>query len=65
MNTYRVNPTDRLSALKRTLDAQGFVRALEAHSGLSGIVAERSQINESDGSIREFNAIWELSLIHI
>ena len=62
MNTYRVNPTDRLSALKRTLDAQGFVRALEAHSGLSGIVAERSQINESDGSIREFNAIWESSL---
>ena len=62
MNTYRVNPTERLSALKKILDSKGFARVLEAHSGLSGIVAERTRVKSPDGTLKEFDAIWESSL---
>ncbi len=62
MNIYRVNPTERLSALKKILDSKGFARVLEAHSGLSGIVAERTQVKSPDGTLKEFDAIWESSL---
>ena len=62
MNTYRVDPTERLSALKKILDSKGFARVLEAHSGLSGIVVERTQVKSPDGTLKEFDAIWESSL---
>jgi len=47
------------------LDKGHTVRVLEAHNGLSGIIANNIQVNgESEGKsfIREFDAIWESSL---
>ena len=45
-------PWKRLSFLKKNIDDVGFVRAIEAHSGLSGLVVESTK----------FDAIWESSL---
>ncbi|MBM32497.1 MAG: phosphoenolpyruvate mutase [Chloroflexi bacterium] len=45
-------PWERLGSLKNTLNKTGFIRAIEAHSGLSGLIVESS----------EFDAIWESSL---
>tara|TARA_B100001996_G_scaffold377808_1_gene360996 strand:- start:2 stop:1663 length:1662 start_codon:yes stop_codon:yes gene_type:complete len=45
-------PGDRISSLKKILEEKGSAVGLEAHSGLSGIVVEKS----------EFDFIWESSL---
>ena len=45
-------PWERLGSLKNTLNKTGFIRAIEAHSGLSGLIVESSG----------FDAIWESSL---
>ena len=41
-------PWERLGSLKNTLNKTGFIRAIEAHSGLSGLIVESSG----------FDAIW-------
>ncbi len=45
-------PGDRISSLKKILEEKGSAVGLEAHSGLSGIVVEKS----------EFDFVWESSL---
>jgi len=58
-------PEERRGKLKALLDKGHTVRVLEAHNGLSGIIANNIQVNgESEGKsfIREFDAIWESSL---
>ena len=45
-------PGDRISSLKKILDKKGNAIGLEAHSGLSGIVVEKSA----------FDFVWESSL---
>jgi len=45
-------PGDRISSLKKILEKKGNAVGLEAHSGLSGIVVEKS----------EFDFVWESSL---
>lgn len=57
----RVAPWERLSALKKCIDRQGFARILEAHSGLSGIIAESAQV-EIGGRMVEYDGLWESSL---
>ena len=62
MNLERsVRPSERLGALKECLDRKGFARILEAHSGLSGIIAERASA-QKDGEVIEYDGIWESSL---
>ena len=56
-----VRPWERLRALRECLDRKGFARILEAHSGLSGIVAERASV-QKDGEVIEYDGIWESSL---
>jgi phosphoenolpyruvate phosphomutase len=56
-----VRPSERLQALRRCLDKKGFARILEAHSGLSGIIAERASV-QKDGEVIEYDGIWESSL---
>ena len=56
-----VRPWERLRALRECLDRKGFARILEAHSGLSGIVAERASV-QKDGEVIAYDGIWESSL---
>ena len=58
-------PEQRRGKLKALLEDGKIVRVLEAHNGLSGIVANTAEVTgESDGQtvIRQFDAIWESSL---
>ena len=62
MNLERsVRPWERLRALRECLDRKGFARILEAHSGLSGIIAERATV-QKDGEVIAYDGIWESSL---
>lgn len=56
-----VTPLERLRALRQRIEARGYVRLLEAHSGLSGIVAETTRV-ERDGEVLEYDGLWESSL---
>ena len=56
-----VTPADRLKALKECIARKGFARLLEAHSGLSGIIAESASVLK-DGQVIEYDGIWESSL---
>ena len=58
-------PEKRRGKLKALLEKCQIVRVLEAHNGLSGIIANNTQVQgEYEGKtlIREFDAIWESSL---
>jgi phosphoenolpyruvate phosphomutase len=47
--------------LKRLLEAKPLIRVIEAHSGLTGLIAETVFV-ESDDRVREFDGIWLSSL---
>ena len=58
-------PEQRRGKLKALLRKGKTVRALEAHNGLSGIIANNAQVKgEREGIpiMREFDALWESSL---
>lgn len=52
-----VTPEHRRKMLKRLIDLKSIVRVIEAHSGLSALVAENAKFEG-----REFDALWESSL---
>ncbi len=54
-------PQMRLGMLRRLLEAKPLIRVIEAHSGLTGLIAETVSV-ESGGNSREFDAIWLSSL---
>ncbi len=54
-------PQMRLGMLKRLLEAKPLIRMMEAHSGLTGLIAETVGV-ESDDGLREFDGIWLSSL---
>jgi phosphoenolpyruvate phosphomutase / 2-hydroxyethylphosphonate cytidylyltransferase len=56
-----ITPGHRLKALRGLLAAKEMIRAIEVHSGLSGIIAETVAVFQ-DGFKREFEAMWLSSL---
>ena len=54
-------PDVRRQRLRRLLAAKPLVTALEAHSGLTGLIVENAQV-EADGQTRGFDAMWVGSL---
>ena len=55
-------PNVRLSKLRRLINAKSIVRILESHSGLTGLIIEKtSHINER-GMVEEFDGMWSSSL---
>ena len=54
-------PSIRMSLLRRLLDSKPIVRILEAHSGLTGLIAENLRVNV-DGQEAEFDGMWSSSL---
>jgi len=56
----RILPDERRSILKNLLDNRGFARILEAHNGLSAIIANNiKEINNNE--ILEFDGFWASS----
>lgn len=54
-------PNIRLRTLRRLIAAKPFVRVLEVHNGLTGLIVENLKI-EQDGAVREFDCMWSSSL---
>ena len=54
-------PDIRRGRLKRILEAKGLVTALEAHSGITGLIVEKTVVPEK-GGLKQFDAMWVSSL---
>ncbi len=54
-------PDMRRSRLKKVLDLKGTITAMEAHSGLTGLIVENTVVEENGGA-RQFDAMWISSL---
>ena len=54
-------PEMRRGRLRRLLEMKGFVTAMEAHDGLTGLVVENTMVHENGGA-RQFDAMWLSSL---
>lgn len=54
-------PDFRRSRLKRALEMKGLVTAMEAHSGLTGLIVEKTTVEEN-GGLKQFDAMWISSL---
>lgn len=54
-------PEYRRKRLKQILKLRPIVKAIEVHSGLTGIIAEKT-IVENDGELDQFDAMWISSL---
>lgn len=56
-----ITPGNRMKTLRRLLEAKPFIRILEAHNGLTGLIVEKTNITKNGKKI-EFDGIWESSL---
>lgn len=54
-------PEVRRPRLRLLLDMKGFVRAMEAHNGLTGLIVENAKVVKEE-SIRSYDVIWLSSL---
>lgn len=54
-------PDVRLKSLRRLISAKKVVRFLEAHSGLSGLIVEHTEVVKDDG-VHRFDGMWSSSL---
>ena len=54
-------PNIRLKTLNRLVQSKSFVRVLEVHNGLTGLIVENLKI-EQDGAVQEFECMWSSSL---
>ncbi len=50
-------PSHRIGRLRRSIGMKGLVTALEAHSGITGLIAEKSVVYQ-DGKAYQFDALW-------
>lgn len=56
-----VSTSYRIKELRRLLEVRPVVRILEAHNGLTGLIAEKTKIIEVNRTL-EFDGMWESSL---
>ena len=54
-------PDLRRGRLKWLIEKKGLVTCMEAHNGLTGLIAEKTAVME-DGEIRQFDGMWVSSL---
>lgn len=54
-------PDIRRGRLKKLIDMKGTITAIEAHSGITGLIAEKTMVLE-DGKTYQFDAMWVSSL---
>ena len=51
----------RRARLRKLIDMKGCINAIEAHSGLTGLIAENTKVYD-DGKAYQFDAMWISSL---
>lgn len=61
MREIGTTPQIRMRRLRMLIKAKEIVRIIEAHNGLSGLIAENACV-EKDGQFREFDGMWLSSL---
>lgn len=54
-------PDVRRARLKKTLEMKGLITALEAHSGITGLIVEKTVVYQ-EGGTHQFDAMWVSSL---
>lgn len=54
-------PDIRRTRLKKVLEMKGMITAMEAHSGITGLIVEKTVVHE-DGKAYQFDAMWVSSL---
>lgn len=55
-------PEYRRKRLRQLLRLRPIVKTLEVHSGLTGLIAEKTIVNNEEGGIDQFDAMWISSL---
>jgi len=55
-------PNVRLGKLRRLINAKSIVRILESHSGLTGLIIEKTSYLNEKGINEEFDGMWSSSL---
>lgn len=61
MHKIGTTPNARMRRLRQLLEIKPTVRVLEAHNGLTALIAEKTKVQQN-GKIKEFDAIWLSSL---
>jgi phosphoenolpyruvate phosphomutase len=61
INAIGTTPQIRLKTLRRLIESKPIVRILESHSGLTGLIAEKTFV-EAEGKRIEFDGMWSSSL---
>jgi len=56
-----ISPDRRLSQLRRLLSVKDYLRGIEAHNGLTGLIAESASY-ETEAQTRKFDFLWLSSL---
>lgn len=56
-----ISPSYRIKELRKIIEIKPIVRIIEAHSGLTGLIAEKVKVSQN-GKTLEFDGIWESSL---
>lgn len=54
-------PDVRRARLRKIISMKGLITAMEAHSGITGLIVEKTVIHK-DGNTRQFDALWISSL---
>lgn len=54
-------PDVRRARLRRAIEMKGLVTAMEAHSGITGLIVEKT-VSYENGEARQFDAMWVSSL---
>lgn len=54
-------PDVRRGRLRKALAAKGLVTAMEVHSGITGLIVEKTMVQEN-GGVKQFDAMWVSSL---
>jgi phosphoenolpyruvate phosphomutase / 2-hydroxyethylphosphonate cytidylyltransferase len=61
LKSFGTTPNVRLSRLRRLIDSKKIVRILESHSGLTGLIIEKTSY-DNNGILEEFDGMWSSSL---
>lgn len=61
INEGGITPQKRKRKLKELIYSKGLVRILEAHNGLTGLIVEKTKV-EDNGKIKQFDGMWVSSL---
>lgn len=55
-------PEYRRKRLRQLIEMMPIVKVLEAHSGLTGLIVEKTMVQEENGKLAQFDAMWVSSL---